>query len=264
MDKLTFSTLQLICESETNAIRFIEATKDLLLKIPQEFKYTDNGTFYTVFTELTDNYFWLVAESGRPEPHREKWVDIETHQEEENKRKTTQVELTNQSFLYYSFDSKLLYLSNSRHIKLFSKMISEKSENKFFVKRLFVNFDEFIAIIKGVTKIKFTGFNNLFNADSKQFKALEDLTGISAPESFSLEATYNKNHILEFLRFLNLSRVDQKIDTLVICGIDESGFEATYNVESFTKQISIGSNKNTEGVYEHESIKKELINKTNN
>lgn len=263
MEKLSFSTLQIIWESDTNTIRYNEAGKKEFTKIPEEFEYSERGTFYKVYTELTDNYFWLVAEYGKPEPHRDKWVDVNTFEEEKNKRKTTQVELTNQSFLFYSFSSKLLYLSNSRHIKLMSKILSDKSENKFFIKRLLVNFDEFIEIIKSVNKIKFTGFNNLFNTESKEFKAIEDLTGTSAPESFTLEATYNKSKISQFLRRLNQSRLDQQIDKLVITGLDESGLETIYNVDTFTSQINIFCSKNAEGVYEQDLIKSNLMNKIN-
>jgi len=261
MEKLSFSTLQLIWESDTNAIRYNEAEKEAFVKIPEEFEYRESGTFYKVYTELTDTYFWLVAEYGKPEPHRDNWVDVTTFKEEKNKRKTTQVELTNQSFLFYSFSSKFLYLSNSRHIKLMSKILSDKSENKFLVKRLLVNFDEFIEIIKSVNKIRFTGFNNLFNADSKEFKAIEDLTGTSAPESFTLEASYNKGKIAGFLRRLNQSRLEQQIDKLVIAGVDESGLETIYNVDTFTSQINILCSKNSEGVYEHDMIKSTIMDK---
>lgn len=264
MEKISFTTLQLIWESDLNALRFSEAVKEAFLKIPNEFDYLENGTYYKITTELTDNYFWLVAEYGRPEPHRNNWVDITTSKEEKNKRKNTQVELTNQTFLFYSFNSKLLYLSNSRHINLMSKILTDKSENKFLVKRLLKNFDEFIAIIKSINKIKFTGFKNLFSSESKEFKAIEDLTGTSAPESFSLEATYNKSKILEFLKRLNKSRNEQQIDKLVICGLDESGLETIYNVDTFTSQISIFCVKNNEGVYEHEIIKNEIIKNIDN
>lgn len=261
MEKLSFSTLQLIWESDTKVTRYIEAEKDAFVKIPEEFEYSESGAFYKIYTELTDEYFWLVAEYGKPEPHREKWVDVNTFKEEMNKRKSTQVELTNQSFLFYSFSSKQLYLSNSRHIRLMSKILSDKSENKFLVKRLLVNFDEFIEIIKSVNKIRFTGFNNLFNTDSKEFKAIEDLTGTSAPESFTLEATYNKGKIATFLRRLNQSRLEQQIDKLVIAGVDESGLETIYNVDTFTSQINILCSKNTEGVYEQDLIKSAIMDK---
>lgn len=261
MDKISFSTLQLIHESEIDAVKFIEAKKEVFASIPSEFDYPDNGTFYKLFSELTDEYFWLVAEYGRPEPHRDNWVDIKTHEEETNKRKNTQVELTNQTFLFYSFTNKLLYLSNSKQIKLFSKILTEKSGNKLFAKRLIVKYEEFIALIKSVGRIKFTGYNNLFSADSLQFKALADLTGTSSPESFSLEATYNKATIIQFLNQLYQSKTENKIDKLVIAGIDEDGFEAIYNVDNFTTQLSINCKKNHEGVYEHETIKNEIKSK---
>lgn len=263
MDKLSFSTFQIIWESDTNVIRFNEVEKEAITKIPKEFEYREKDTFYKVYTELTDDYFWLVAEYGKPEPHRDKWVDVNTFKEEKNKRKTTQVELTNQSFLFYSFSSKLLYLSDSRHIKLMSRILSDKSENKFLIKRLLVDFKEFIKIIKSVNKIKFTGFNNLFNAESKEFKAIEDLTGSSAPESFTLEATYSKSKISQFLRGLNQSRLEHQIDKLVIAGLDESGLETIYNADTFTSQINISCSKNAEGVYEQDLIKSEIKNKLN-
>jgi hypothetical protein len=264
MDKLSFTTLQLILESSNDALRFNEVKKENLINIPSEFEYSENNTFYKSYTELNDEYFWLVSEYGKPNPHRENWVDIETHKEEKNKRKGTQVELTHQSFLFYSFESKLLYLSNSKHINLMSKILSEKSGNIFFAKRLIVDFDKFITIIESVNKIKFTGFNNLFSVDSKQFKALEALTGTSAPETFTLEATYKQSAIKEFLKFLHLSKQEHKIEKLVICGLDESGLETIYNVDSFTNQIFINCRKNNEGIYEHEAIKNELISKTTN
>lgn len=261
MEKLSFSTLQLILESDTNAIRYNVAEKEAFVDIPYEFEYRANSTFYKIFTELTDDFFWLVAEYGKPEPHRDKWFDVTTSKEEENKRKTTQVELTNQSFLFYSLSSKLLFLSNSRHIKLMSKILSDKSNNNFFAKRLYVSFDEFIEIIDSVNKIRFTGFNNLFNANSKEFKAIEDLTGTSAPESFLLEATYKKGKIAKFLRRLNQSKTEQQIDKLVVTGADESGIETIYNADTFTSQFNILCSRNTEGVYEHNLVKTAILDK---
>jgi hypothetical protein len=264
MSKLSFSTLQLIYESKNDSMRFNEPNYNLFNQIPTDFETTENGVFYKLHSELDQNYFFLVAEFGKTDPHREKVVDVNTYKEEKNKRKVTQVELTNQSFLYYSFSTNLLYLSNTKHIKLFNNILVEKTGCNLFIKRIFINFAEFSSIIKSVHKIKFTGFNNLFSVDSKQFQAIRDLTGTSSPESFTIETNYSQGKISDFLHFLHLSKEENKIDKLIICGLDESDLETVYNVDTFTNQISIDCNKNDEGVYSYNEIKNQLISKTAN
>jgi hypothetical protein len=152
-----------------------------------------------------------------------------------------------------------LYLSNSQQIKLFSKILSEKTDIDFHIKRQFRDFNEFVSILKSVESIRFTGFKNLFSADSKQYKAIEDLTGTNAPESFFIEAKYKKASIIDFIRNLHKSRQEQKLDKLIICGLDESGLETIYNVDTFVNQISINCERNNEGIFDHNAIKTELL-----
>ena len=263
-NKLSFSTFQLILESNSKPLVYNYPEEDSFAGIPKEFNH--RGSVFKICTELKEDYFWLVAEFGNPEPRREVLLDIKTYEEEKNERKTTQVELTNQSFLLYIFRSKLLYLSRSNHAQLMSKILSKESVDKFLIKRVYGNIHEFIAAIKTVNKIKFTGLNNLFSPNSKQYNALEILTGSSAPESFSLEATYSNkdNKMMNFMRFLDKSRSNFHIDKLVITGFDESNMEKIYNVDTFTSKIPIYCYKNSEGVYDHDMIKKEIMNKIAN
>ena len=44
-------------------------------------------------------------------------------------------------------------------------------------------------------------------------------------------------------------------------GVDESGLETIYNVDTFTSQINILCSKNSEGVYEHDMIKSTIMDK---
>jgi len=261
--EITYTTLQLIVESNKSAIAYIEPQFKHFEGVPNCFSHSENGTYYKLKKYLTEDYFALVVEFGKPAPHRNTLVNVNTNEEEENKRTDEEAELSKQSFFMYHFESKRLYLSNSKQIKLFSNILTKNSDQEiqFFVKRLFRNFEDFISILKGVDKIRFSGFKNLFSQDSKEFKALEDLTGTSSPECFTLEASYNPMNLKLFLRRLKEAHSTNKIEELMICGVDENGFESVYNVETFSRQFKIKCNKNEEGIFENESMWGNLVAK---
>ncbi|MRT94475.1 hypothetical protein [Ancylomarina sp. 16SWW S1-10-2] len=261
--EITFTTLKLIIDSNESIISHIEVCKRDFESIPSSFSQNENNTYYKFRKTLTNDFFALSIEYGKPNPHRDTLVNVKTDVEDENKRTEDEAELSKQSFLMYHFESKRLYLSNSKQIKYLSNILTQKSEinGKFIIQRLYKNFNDFIAILKSVDKIRFSGFKNLFNQDSREFKALEDLTGTSSPESFTLEASYDPANLKLFMRRLKEAHSSNKIEELMICGIDENGFESIYNVETFSRQFKIRCSKNKEGIFTKEQLYIELINK---
>jgi len=259
--EITYSTFQLIVESKKSEIAYIEPQKEHFENIPNCFSHFENGTYYKLKKYLNDDYFALSVEFGKPAPHRNTIVNVNTDEEDKNKRTYEEAELSKQSFFMYHFGSKRLYMSNSKQINLFSNILTQQNsqEIQFIIKRLFRNFEDFISILKSVEKIRFSGFKNLFSSESKEFKALADLTGTSSPECFTLEASYNPMNIKQFLQRLKEAHSENKIEELMICGVDENGFESIYNVETFSRQFKIRCNKNKEGIFDNKSMWENLL-----
>ena len=117
-----------------------------------------------------------------------------------------------------------------------------------------------MSILKKVDKIRFTHVNNLFSQGSKERQALLDLTGTDAPESFTIEASYNSHKITNFLQSLFRGQDESRISDLVISGRDESDFSFVYNVDSFSRRVDIICMRDKgSGLFNPESVKKELL-----
>ncbi len=98
--------------------------------------------------------------------------------------------------------------------------------------------------------------------DSKQKQALIDLTGTDAPERFEISAKYPKNKsFIEFIKRLAQGKRENKINSLSICGIDESGFQSVYNVDSFQQKIKISCQKDANGKFAIDSVLDGLLKK---
>jgi hypothetical protein len=227
----------------------------------------DNVSVKDFKSEIHDDYIWICVDYGSSNPRRDTLVDINTLDQTENKRESTQAELIKQSFFLYSFKTNLLYLSNSKHISMFTKVLKEKLGIDITIKSIYKTKEEFLKIIKEVDKISFSNYENLFSQNSRERKALVDLTGTDAPESFSIEAKYKKQNLKDIFPFLQKLFIGQsvsKLSNLIISGLDETGFQAIYNSETFTNKLSISANKTSEGLFDNEIIKKLLLGTISN
>ena len=153
IQSIAFTTNQLLLKSEVEGFVYKEVSYADLNPIESSFNYVVDKTLYKIDTEIiTNEYFWMSIDYGSPTPHREVLINIETFDEDKNPRKENQVELTNQSFFLYSFESKLLYASNSRHLNLFSSVLKSKTKKTFQINKVYINSDEFMSKIKNVKK----------------------------------------------------------------------------------------------------------------
>ena len=116
--------------------------------------------------------------------------------------------------------------------------------------------------MKSITKISFTEASNLFNQNSKERKALIDLTGTDAPVQFTIETKYNKvSNITDFIKHLLNSKKEMSLKDLTICGIDNEDFNVVFNTDTFSRKIEIDCIKEDNGKFNIESVKSNLIKK---
>lgn len=259
MDKISFCLMQIIIESSNPGERFLLPEKQLFDKLPSKDTYSFEGTYYEIAVINTAEYVWLSFNYGRPNPRDEKVTNIDTNIKRDNDRKDNEAELVNQLFVL--IDSKeTIYVSDSRKKKLLESYFKLKLETNLTIKTFYKNEKELLQIIKQVDKIQFTHASNLFNVDSNRKKALVDLTGMDAPEKFTIEAEYKKNDGLTgFIKDLFMAKEKYEISDLVICGRNEENISFLYNNDTFSKKIDISCKKGSNGKFDEERVLSELI-----
>jgi hypothetical protein len=263
MAEITFSIMQLIEESTSSGDRFVFPSKDSFALLEDAVKFNDNQTRFEINIEKADDYTFFVFKFGNPSPRDENLTDINTGNKRENSRTTTEVELNNQAFFCYHFQKNLLYLSNSQKKTAFEKMLKEKLNTDFKLKTLFKDINEFLNTLKECSRINFSHINDLFSSDSTKKQALADLTGTDAPNEFTITAKYSKHNIENFIRSLSQEKNNNKISSLIINGLDESGFGIVYNTESFQQKIKIAATKDDNGKFKTDEVLNNLLNEIN-
>jgi hypothetical protein len=210
-----------------------------------------------------EDYIFFVFNFGNPTPRDNVLTDINTGTKRENNRTVTEAELNNQAFFLYHYQKNLLYLSNSQKKTAFERMLKEKLNTDFKLKTLFKDIEQFLQTLKECSSINFSHINDLFSDDSTKKQALADLTGTDAPNEFTITAKYSKHSIENFIRSLGQEKSNNKIYSLVINGLDESGFGIVYNTESFQQKIKITCKKDENGKFDITELQKNLLKEIN-
>ena len=265
MEDLHFAIMELIVESEKSGKRFVFPTKETFDNLENNFSYSKDGFFYEINVKKQDDYIFFVFKFGHPEPRDENLTNIKTGDKIPNMRTIEETELNNQGFFLFHYGKNFLYTSNSRKKGLFEVILKEKLGTDFVVKYFTKNEEEFIKIFKECNSISFTHVRDLFNDDSTKKRALVDLTGTDAPERFTIIAEYKENAgFIDFLRKIFVEKRENKIDSLIICGRDERGFETFYNVETFLQKIKISCKKDSNGNFIDDEVCDALLKEIQN
>lgn len=265
MADLHFSIMQLIEHSSSRGERLVTPTKGTFQNLEESFSYNKDGSFYEIIVENQDEYIYFIFKFGNPEPRDENLTNIKTGDKTPNKRTTEEAELNHQIFFLFHYENALLYMSDSRMKSLFESILKEKIQTDFSVKSLFKSEEEFINTLKECRRIKFTHINDLFSNDSKQRQALIDLSGTDAPERFEIWAQYPKSsNVVNFIKTLIQGKRDNKISSLVIQGIDESGINSVYDLDVFKQRIKISCPKDENGKFVTNDVRDNLLREIRN
>ncbi len=139
-------------------------------------------------------------------------------------------------------------------------MLKKELEKNFTVDNIIKSPEELISMLKEINEISFTDVESLFNQDTKRRRALIDLTGINAPEKFTLSSKYPKSAQLKnFINDLFASQSKEELSNLVIKGTGNDDFEFVYNADSFVQKVTIQAVKNDKGTFDSDEVKNELL-----
>lgn len=262
--KVNFSSLHFIVDDESPQL---EDLKILFSGNEETISSETKDTYYLVSKEIVDDkYFWASVKHGNTQPYTKEVLNTKNEELEKNPKKAYQIEPKSQFFILYSFDEKILYLSNTKKKGVLEEYCCKKLKKSVYIKNFYKSVDEFIAQLQSVEKVKFVGKRSLFSRDSKMmqiFPEPKDLYGLGEPEAFVLEAYFNHASVTEkFIRkFKTLKKwTDEcQADELVCIGKDDSNIENIFNVSSFIKKVSVYAEKNKNGILNPEDIKLKLL-----
>jgi len=247
-------------ESSEEGERYINITADIFDDIKSDFHTTIDDTYYEVVTKKEDDYILFSFDFGKANPRDTKVTNVITGNKKDNPRQGSEAELLKQLFCLYHFEKQTLYISNYQKLTFFLSVLQKQLNKSFITKSFFKDKEEFMSILKSVSKISFTEARELFNQNSTERQALTDLTGTNAPDKFTIEAEYSQpSGILPFLKKLFSSKDRDALKDLMICGKDERNFSVIYNHETFLRRLSIKCEKEENGKFNSDTVLNKLL-----
>lgn len=259
MSKINFNVLQLIIESSEVGERFIYPKISDFRDLNSPDTYTSDGNYYEIVIYRETEYIWMTFDYGNPNPRDEKITNVITTTKRDNDRKENETELLSQLFALY--DGKgTLYISNAKKKAFIESYLKTRLKIDLIIKHFSKTEDEIINILKNVDKIQFSHATDLFNQDSKQRQALKDLTGIDAPNKFTIEAEYKKSTSLtKWIKQLFEAKNKQQIMDLIICGRNEDNFSFVYNMDTFSRKIDVDCGSKSNKKLDQEEVLRVLL-----
>lgn len=163
----------------------------------------------------------------------------------------------------YIPEEQTIFISNSQKKNFLIKYLNDNFKKTFTLKEYFVSPKDFVKEISSLKKISFVGRDkNLFNGDV--FKGVGDIFGYGEAVSFAIsinihDSKFDPKKCLDFLCLWKNKK--EKIDKMICIGESDDGVEKLFNLETFSKRIDISATKNSNEMYDPESIKSALLEK---
>jgi len=243
---ISFSVMTLVIESKEQGERYPVPSVSSFSGLAKSATHLHNGTYYDFHSEITTDYVWIYVNHGKSSPRNAELTNIQTGEKTPNLRTLEEAELTKQTFAFYDFKRKLFYLSNGKMKAILESVLSEQLSTSVVLRPVYVSAEEFIAQLKEVDSISFSHVNHLFSQNNVQRQALVDLTGVDAPDNFTIQAKYKTHRIVNFIRQLLQAKTNNEIHGLTVTGRDNDNFAIVYNTDTFTRKVELLVNVNPE------------------
>lgn len=230
--------------------------------------YYDNedGNTYIVSKSIEENNLWLYFEYGAKNPRPDYVIDTDNNNEKvQNPRSASQVEPNKQLFCVYEGDTGNLYLSNQQKkgfMEEFFKSFEPEPDQRIFVKRVYIDAEDFLAQLKTVETMKIVARPNLLSTTGDLYQPVIDIFGYGIPEQFEVFAKFGGSITQavkdKFMRLFKEQK-DGSIKKFICVGKNDDGLETIFNTENFTKKISIRLRKQENELFDADEVKDEIF-----
>ncbi len=264
---LEFSAMHMVIDDELPSAAELKNIFDG----PEHKHFKDDAHYQISMENLNDDLFWFFAEYGKPLPYIPEVFNTSTEAVEKNPRQAYQIERNKHFFALYCINSRTLFVSSVKKRKWLAKYLARKIDKKVVIKRFLKSPEYFTDQIKKVKQVKFVTKHNLFTGrqgSGNIFDSENDLFGLGVPESYTLEAKFDRVNLTEKFveKFSELfSKADSSIDESLVCiGLDDKDFETVFNAGKFTRKINVDVETDEQDVYDSSEVRQALIDKIPN
>ncbi len=229
-------------------------------------KLYPNGTYlYSVEHELiADRFYWMYFQYDNAKLYSDKVIDTEDNSVKENPRPKSQVEPRMQLFACYDLENHILYVSDYSKKATITDYISEMLQKSAQTKNVLRSVDEFLNVVTQLRSVCFTQKRTLFTSkEDSIFKKQANLYGLDLPEKSKIRLDYGATPIgsaKNALRDWKMKRESGEFEDVIVVGMDDNGFENTFNFSTLISSVEINVIKDDDYRYEPNIVKTLLIN----
>lgn len=228
--------------------------------------YRKGKYLYSVEQQFVDEkYYWIYFEYDNENLYADKVVDTLDNSEKNNPRPKSQVEMRYQLFACYDLERHLLYVSDYSKKSTITDYIGDMLQTPTRVKNVLKSIDEFVAIVKYLKSVTFTQRRSLYTASQDSiFQKQANLFGLDLPEHSKLKLDYGKSPVgivKTTLQNWGKKRDNGEFDDVIVVGVDDQGFENTFNFSTVISTIDIDAVRDENDRYNPNSVRALLLAK---
>lgn len=227
--------------------------------------YPKGAYLYNVEQELiADRFYWMYFQYDNAKLYSDKVIDTEDNSVKENPRPKSQVEPRLQLFACYDLESHILYVSDYNKKATITDYISEMMQVSAHTKNVLRSVEDFLNVVTQLKSVCFTQKRTLFTStEDSIFKKQANLYGLDLPEKSKIRLDYGATPIgtvKNALRDWKMKRESGEFDDVIVVGVDDQGFESTFNFSTLVSSVEINVIKDDDYRFEPSIVKMLLVN----
>lgn len=213
----------------------------------------------------SDNHFWLYFQYDNENLYTDTVVDTLDNSAKSNPRPKNQVEMCYQLFACYDLERHLLYVSDYAKKSTITDYIGDMLQQPVSVKNVLKSIDEFVSVVKYLKSVTFTQRRTLYTSTPNSiFQKQADLFGLDLPEHSKLKLDYGHSPIgivKTTLQNWGLKRDSGEFDEVIVVGIDDAGFENSFNFSTMISAVEFDLPRDDNYRYNPDSVRVLLLAK---
>lgn len=226
--------------------------------------YRKGNYLYDIEQELVaDRFYWMYFQYENENLYSNRVIDVTDDSVKENPRPKSQVEMRNQLFACYDLKNGKLYVSEYAKKAAVTNYISEMLQASVYTKNVFTSIDDFLGVATKLRSVSFTQKDNLFNrSDDSIFKKQANIYGLDLPMRSKVKLDYGDTPIgaiRNTMRDWKIKRDSSEFDEVAIVGVDDEGFEKTFDFVTMISSVEVNVIKDDDCRYEPVVVKTQLI-----
>ena len=212
-----------------------------------------------------NRHFWMYFQYDNENLYSDIVIDTTDNSSKSNPRPKSQVEMRSQLFACYDLQRNLLYVSDYSKKSAITNYIEEMLQKSAIVKNVYKSLDEFSAVVKYLKSVTFTQRRTIFTSTPESiFQRQANMFGLDLPEYSKLKLDYGSSPVgivRTALQNWELKRESGEFEDVLIVGLDDAGFESTFNFSTMISNVEIDLARDENDRFNPDSVRTLLLEK---